>query len=89
MGVSDYRNVKAWQLTDRFVIEVYKVIKNYPKEELYGLTSQLCRAAVPSIENIAEGTSRKHQKRLFTFSIYYSWLTYCSSRCYLNMEYIP
>jgi len=57
----DYKNIKAHQLADNLVIEVYKITKHFPREELYGLTSQIRRAAVSVPTNIAEGASRKHK----------------------------
>jgi four helix bundle protein len=58
----DYKNIKAYQLAEELVLEIYKVTKSFPKEELYGLTSQLRRAAVSVPANIAEGASRNHQR---------------------------
>ncbi len=63
----DYKNIKAYQFADDLVIEVYKVTKDFPKEELYGLTSQLRRAAVSIPANIAEGASRQHKRDYLQF----------------------
>jgi len=63
----DYKNIKAYQFADDLVVEVYRVTKNFPKEELYGLTSQLRRAAVSVPTNIAEGASRRHKKDYLYF----------------------
>lgn len=63
----DYKNIKAYQFADDLVIEVYKVTKDFPKEELYGLTSQLRRAAVSIPTNIAEGASRQHKRDYLQF----------------------
>ena len=41
----DYTKIDAWKLTDDLTVEVYQVSRSFPKEELYGLTSQLRRAA--------------------------------------------
>jgi four helix bundle protein len=46
MQVQSYRDLEAWQLGMEFVVRVYGVTKDFPREELYGLTSQLRRAAV-------------------------------------------
>lgn len=58
MGQS-YRDLIAWQKGIGLVAEIYKVTQAFPKEELYGLTSQLRRAAVSVPSNIAEGQGRK------------------------------
>jgi len=60
--VRDYKNIKAYNLADNLVIEIYKMTKRFPKEELYGLVSQLQRAAVSIPANIAEGASRQHKR---------------------------
>ena len=58
------RNMKAhhkldvWQRAIDFVIKIYKVTDEFPKEEIYGLTSQMRRAAVSIPSNIAEGAAR-------------------------------
>lgn len=63
----NYKSIKAFQLADDFVVEIYKVTQQFPKEELYGLTSQLRRAGVSVPTNIAEGASRQHQKDYLQF----------------------
>lgn len=63
----NYKNIKAFQLGDNLVVKVYKVTRNFPKEELYGLTSQLRRAAVSAPTNIAEGASRQHKRDYLHF----------------------
>ena len=63
----DYRNINAYKHADELAIEVYKTTKNFPKEESFGLTSQLRRAAVSSASNIVEGSSRQHKKDYLNF----------------------
>lgn len=63
----DYKKIKAFQLGDNLVIEIYKLTQKFPKEELYGLTSQLRRASVSIPTNIAEGASRQHKKDYLNF----------------------
>lgn len=58
MTVKRYCDLVAWQKAMDLVEEVYKISKGFPKEELYGLTNQLRRAAVSVPSNIAEGQSR-------------------------------
>ncbi len=54
MGES-YRDLIAWQKAMKFVVEVYQATQGLPREERYGLTNQLRRAAVSVPSNIAEG----------------------------------
>ena len=58
MAVRSYRELVAWQKAMDFVAEIYRVTQRFPKEELYGITSQLRRAAVSIPSNIAEGQGR-------------------------------
>ena len=50
-----FENVIAWQKAHVFVLQVYRITKSFPSDELYGLTSQFRRAAVSIEANIAEG----------------------------------
>jgi four helix bundle protein len=52
------KSIKAWQHADQLVVEVYRATQPFPKAELYGLTSQIRRAAVSVPANIAEGSQR-------------------------------
>jgi four helix bundle protein len=62
MSTKIYSDLVAWQRAMDFVESVYKATKCFPKEALYGLTSQLRRAAVSIPSNIAEGQGRDSQK---------------------------
>ena len=55
MTKRDYKDLLVWQKAPDMVTEVYRITRQFPKEELYGLTSQLRRAAVSVPSNIAEG----------------------------------
>jgi len=59
MPVQSYRELIAWQKAMDFAAEVYRVTRRFPKEELYGVTSQLRRAAISVPSNIAEGQGRQ------------------------------
>lgn len=59
MSVRSYRDLVVWQKAMDFVAEVYRLTRSFPKEELYGITSQLRRAAVSIPSNIAEGQGRQ------------------------------
>jgi len=58
MQVKSYKDLIVWQKSMDLVEMVYQVTKEFPKEELYGLTNQLRRAAVSVPSNIAEGQAR-------------------------------
>ncbi len=58
MAVRNYRDLIAWQKAMDLVEMVYRLTKLFPKEELYGLTSQVRKAAVSIPSNIAEGQGR-------------------------------
>ena len=57
--MNSYRDLIVWQKSFEFTKEVYRLTSTFPKEEIYSLTSQMRRAAVSIVSNIAEGFSRK------------------------------
>ncbi len=57
--MSDFKKIVAWQKAHQLVLSVYKTTQSFPGSELYGLTSQIRRAAVSIPANIAEGYGRK------------------------------
>jgi four helix bundle protein len=57
--LKNYRDLKVWQKSYGLCLDLYRVTKNFPKEERYGLISQIRRAAVSIPSNIAEGYGRK------------------------------
>ena len=59
MAVKNYRELIVWQKAMDLVERVYRLARRFPKDELYGLTSQLPRAAVSIPSNIAEGQGRR------------------------------
>ena len=62
MSVSSYRDLRVWQAAMQLAKEVYKVSAKFPKWEMYGITSQITRAAVSIPSNIAEGHARDSRK---------------------------
>ncbi|MDX2229922.1 MAG: four helix bundle protein [Leptolyngbyaceae cyanobacterium bins.349] len=56
--MQDFRTLKVWQRSHQFTLEVYQVTGSFPTHELYGLTSQMRRAATSVPTNIAEGCGR-------------------------------
>ena len=67
MAGRNYTDLFAWQKAMSLVEEIYAVSRKLPKEELYGLTSQLRRAAVSIPANIAEGQGRRTSKEFRHF----------------------
>ena len=63
----DYTKIKAWQLADELALLVYKATKEFPKREIWGLTSQMRRAAVSVPANIVEGSARRNRKEYLQF----------------------
>jgi four helix bundle protein len=63
----NYKNLKAFQLSDELVLMIYKGTNNFPKEELFGLTNQLRRAAISTVSNIVEGASRNSEVDFLRF----------------------
>ena len=63
----DHKELKAWKLAVDTAEQVYKLTDSYPKSELYGLTSQMRRAAVSIASNIAEGAGRFSDKEMIQF----------------------
>jgi four helix bundle protein len=56
--MQDFRQLKVWEKAHHLALEVYKATSTFPKEEIYGLTSQLRRASGSIPTNIAEGCGR-------------------------------
>ena len=63
----DFRKIKAWQLADDLTFAVYSATKKFPREETYGLISQLRRASSSVAANIAEGANRATKKDYLHF----------------------
>ena len=55
----NFQDLTVWQKAHQFVLGVYRITKTFPREEIYGLTSQFRRAAVSVPANIAEGFKKK------------------------------
>ena len=59
MNAKTFEDLLVWQKAHQFVLAVYRLTKTFPKEEIYGLSSQFRRAAVSIAANIAEGFRRR------------------------------
>jgi len=67
MDVHSYRDLKVWQLGVNLVVDTYELTKRFPKTEIFGLTSQIQRAAVSVPSNIAEGHARGGTREFLHF----------------------
>jgi four helix bundle protein len=65
--ISSYKDLIVWQKSNDLVLEIYKITRQFPKQETYGLCSQAQRAAVSIPSNIAEGHARNHTKEFIQF----------------------
>lgn len=62
-----HKDLDVWKQSIDFVTEIYRITNGFPKSELYGLTSQIRRAAVSIPSNIAEGATRNHKTEFRQF----------------------
>lgn len=67
MKIQSYRDLEVWQKAMDLAVECYRVTKQFPKEELFGMTSQIRRAAASIPANIAEGQGRQGTKEFLNF----------------------
>ena len=65
--MQDFRNLQVWQKSHLLTLKIYKVTMLFPKEEMYGLTSQIRRASSSIPTNLAEGTGRGSDKDFARF----------------------
>ncbi len=67
MGIQSYRDLKVWQVGMDLAQECYLVTRIFPKEELYGMISQIRRASASIPANVAEGHGRKTKAEYIQF----------------------
>ena len=77
----NYKELKVWQKSYQLCLDIYKITKIFPKEEIYTLTSQIRRAAISVPSNIAEGYGRKSTPEYIRF-LYIAY----SSNCELETQ---
>lgn len=66
-AVSSYKDLTVWQKSVACTVHVYEMTRKFPKEELYGITSQIQRAATSIPANIAEGSTRGYLNQYINF----------------------
>ena len=74
--LKNYKELKVWQKAYQLCIMIYKITKHFPKEEQYGLTTQIRRSAVSVPSNIAEGYDRK-TTQAYIQSLYIAYGSHC------------
>ncbi len=74
--LKNYKELKVWQKSYQLCLEIYRITVKFPKEEKYGLTSQIRRSAVSIPSNIAEGYGRKTTLD-YTSMLYISYGSVC------------
>ena len=72
----NYKDLQVWQKAYQLCLKVYKATRDFPKYELYGITSQMRRAGVSIPSNIAEGYGRKTTKEYVQF-LYIAYGSLC------------
>jgi len=63
----DHEKLRAFELADKLALAIYKATSSFPKEEIYGITSQMRRAAVSVPSNIVEGCTRESHSEYLRF----------------------
>ena len=67
MKIRNFRDLQVWRLGKALAMDIYKLTRFFPPEEIYGLISQMRRAAVSIPSNISEGFNRFHNKEYRRF----------------------
>ncbi len=65
--MKDFRDLKVWERGHKLTLEIYKVTSGFPREEMYGLTSQIRRSCASIPTNISEGCGRSRDTELARF----------------------
>ena len=66
-GVNNFKDLKIWKIAIKLVKKLYTISSKLPKEEMYGLTSQMRRSAISIPSNVAEGFRRQHNNEFKQF----------------------
>ena len=90
--VKSYKDLIVWQKSVDLSLQIYKITKNFPKEETYGIVSQMRRCAISIPSNIAEGSTRRGKSEYIQF-LYISFASGAELETQLliakKLEYLP
>ena len=87
MKTESFKDLIVWQKAYRLVLEIYKITRDFPRFEMYGLAHQMRRAAVSIPSNIAEGYGRSHKAEYRQFlSISYGSLSELETQYLLSID---
>lgn len=67
--MKDYKDLLVWQKSHFFALAIYQITRTFPREEIYGLTSQMRRCSISVPSNISEGCGRLSDKELAHFLV--------------------
>jgi four helix bundle protein len=67
MPMKDFRNLKVWEQAHQLTLNIYRLTKSFPREEMYGLTSQMRRCSASIGANIAEGCGKRSNNEFQRF----------------------
>ena len=81
----NYKELKVWQKAYQLCLELYKITSGFPREERYGLSSQIRRAAVSVPSNIAEGYGRKTTPE-YIRSLYFAYGSNCELETQISLS---
>ena len=80
--IRTFRDLRIWQKSIKLVSQIYEITQSFPKEEAFGLTSQIRRSSVSIPSNIEEGQGRNSTKN---FCVFYKLQQAHSMNCKLNL----
>jgi four helix bundle protein len=83
----NYKDLRVWHHSRELVKQIYLLTQPFPTEEKFGLTNQMCRAAVSVPSNISEGTGRQHPRDTIQFLVIARGPLYeLETQCYLAFD---
>lgn len=86
-NINNFTDLKAWEESHSLVIMLYRVTKGYPKDEIFGITNQMRRAAVSITSNIAEGFGRQtYREKAQFYSVAFGSLTELQNQLMISRD---